>query len=620
MTAAVLNVPVLTAGMAQRRRWPLWALALPALFVFALMEIWAEPLRLVTGLGDSDDATRLVTVRELLAGAPWFDTTLSRLGAPEPLVSHWSRLVDAPLALLISLFGLFVSREAAELAVRAIWPLLVLLPVLIVLARHAALSAGRAAGILALGFAVYAHTGLVQFAIGRIDHHNVMIAATVAGILLLSEGLRDPRRAHLAGALLGLSTAVGYEALVLNLLALIVAGLAGCWTGRLDAVQRTAWAFAAMLCAAMVVTIAPSAWFAVKCDALSANLAVLALAGAAGLTLAGRYQLSWQGRLIAAAAPMMPALGLFAVMEPACLAGPFGQVDAEAARIWLSNVQEVQSIWQYAAANPLPAGQFAIAAVMALAIAVLNLRRRVTVAGIYLLVILAMATLLAFWQIKLMPYATFLGVPALAIFVARLRPPKGMSLLSVRLMGFLALNQHTILLPLMLAAQMASTNAALVTPDPEAGVAGGGDLIAPARCLESAEVRPLAALPPGLLVTDADFGPFIVALTGLRVLSAPYHRLDRSILETETIKSSNAADAKLRLDAIGADYIAICTPFKPRNATPGTLAERLHASQPPSYLEPITLAQPSLYKVWRISRPFPKDNHGARASTGSDGP
>ena len=52
-------------------------------------------------LGDTDDAVRLVTVRELIGGAPWFDTTLPRIGAPEPLVSHWSRLIDLPLAALI---------------------------------------------------------------------------------------------------------------------------------------------------------------------------------------------------------------------------------------------------------------------------------------------------------------------------------------------------------------------------------------------------------------------------------------------------------------------------------------------------------------------------------------
>src|SRR5262249_39141269 len=56
-------------------------------------------------LGDTDDAVRLVSARELLAGASWFDTTLPRIGAPDPLVSHWSRLIDAPLAAMIAAFS-----------------------------------------------------------------------------------------------------------------------------------------------------------------------------------------------------------------------------------------------------------------------------------------------------------------------------------------------------------------------------------------------------------------------------------------------------------------------------------------------------------------------------------
>lgn len=603
MTAVAANAPEILAEVAQRRRIPLWVMALAALVVFALMEVWAEPLRLLTGLGDSDDATRLITVREFIAGAPWFDTSLPRIGAPDVLVSHWSRLVDLPLALLAGAFGLFLSRDAAEMAVRAVWPLAVFLPLLLVLARHAALSAGRAAAILALGFAVYAHSGVVQFAIGRIDHHNVMIAATVSGILLLSESFRTPRHGVAAGVLLGLSTAVGYEALVLTLLALIAAGLIGCWTGRLEAVQKTTWAFAATLLLAIVMTIAPESWLKITCDALSPNLAVLALGGAVGMSLAGRFQLDWCGRMAMAALPMVPAMALFAAIEPACLAGPFGQVDPEVARLWLSDVQEVQSILQYAVGNPLSAGQFMFAAAMALAIALMNLRNRMTEGGVFSVTMLVLATLLACWQIKLMPYATFLGVPALAIFVARLRPPQGMSLLSVRLLGFLLLNQHTVLLPLMLAAPLFQPAPEPASPPAAAMSTRVVEIIAPARCLESAEVRPLASLPPGLVVTDADFGPFIVALTGHRVLSAPYHRLDKAILETEAIKSAGPAEAKRRLDAIGADYVAICTPFKPKNASTATLAGLLHAGQSPDFLEPVRLSQPSLYKVWRIRRP-----------------
>jgi hypothetical protein len=61
-------------------------------------------MHLRIGWETQNDATRLVEVRELVNGSPWYDTTLPRVGAPQPLVSHWSRLIDAPLALLIVTF------------------------------------------------------------------------------------------------------------------------------------------------------------------------------------------------------------------------------------------------------------------------------------------------------------------------------------------------------------------------------------------------------------------------------------------------------------------------------------------------------------------------------------
>jgi len=57
-----------------------WALLATALLVAAAV---AGPgPSLSDWLGDPDDAVRLVTVRDLLAGAPWFDITLPLIGAP----------------------------------------------------------------------------------------------------------------------------------------------------------------------------------------------------------------------------------------------------------------------------------------------------------------------------------------------------------------------------------------------------------------------------------------------------------------------------------------------------------------------------------------------------------
>ena len=82
-------------------------------------------------------------VRELLAGAPWFDTTLPRIGAPEPLVSHWSRLIDAPLALLMLLFRPLFGAEGAEIATRMVWPALLFFILQLMISREALRRAGH---------------------------------------------------------------------------------------------------------------------------------------------------------------------------------------------------------------------------------------------------------------------------------------------------------------------------------------------------------------------------------------------------------------------------------------------------------------------------------------------
>jgi hypothetical protein len=191
------------AGPADVDRSALW-LALGAVLALGCINLAADPSRLLTTLGDTDDATRLVQVRGLLAGAPWFDTTLPQIGAPQPLVSHWSRLVDLPLALLIELFALFVGTDRAETATRFVWPLLVLLPLVYVIAeearRHlAAGPAGRLAAAFAAVVAVTSLSGLVQYLPGRIDHHNCMILGAVAGVILAARGFDEPRAGWIAG-------------------------------------------------------------------------------------------------------------------------------------------------------------------------------------------------------------------------------------------------------------------------------------------------------------------------------------------------------------------------------------------------------------------------------------
>ena len=113
-----------------------WALcAVPAL-VALHMAGGAIPL-------STDDAMRLVQVRDLMAGQGWFDPVQARLG-PEGTEMHWSRLVDLPIAALIWLAAPFVGVPGAERAASVLWPLLILFPAVLAMATVAARSGGTA--------------------------------------------------------------------------------------------------------------------------------------------------------------------------------------------------------------------------------------------------------------------------------------------------------------------------------------------------------------------------------------------------------------------------------------------------------------------------------------------
>ena len=76
-----------------------------------LADHWAETGRT---LGDMDDAMRLVELRGFIDGDSWFNLHEPRLGPPEGYDTHWSRLIDAGLAGLLWLFGLFTGPAMAE--------------------------------------------------------------------------------------------------------------------------------------------------------------------------------------------------------------------------------------------------------------------------------------------------------------------------------------------------------------------------------------------------------------------------------------------------------------------------------------------------------------------------
>jgi len=541
-------------------------------------------------LGDTDDATRLVSVRELLAGARWFDTTLPRIGAPEPLVSHWSRLIDAPLAAMIAVFAPLLGNDSAELATRILWPTLLFLALVLIVASEAQ----RRAGPLAAAFVLYlvntSAIAILQFRPGRIDHHNAQILCTVAGLLFLARSWEDRHFGWIAGLFLGLGLAVGYEAIALIAPALAIAALVAIWNPQKGAaVAYAATAATVVLFLALALTVPPERWLDLHCDALSLNLAMLAAINTTGLWVASFASPKRPIRFLVLGASAVVGGAIYAALEPACLAGPYGQLNPALKPIWLDHVLETKSLFSFGASEGPTTAFAAVAFIFAGVVAqfvLWNTKRNVGMGLAAAFALLASA--LGCWQLRLLPYAAWLAAVPLAIWAARLPGTASLSAPVIQLAVIIFLSHATLDVSLRVFRPS--------TPAGETDFAAAVDR----SCFRSTNVRNLAALPPGLVTADIDLGPYIVALTPHRVVAAPYHRLDKGILASEAILRGTPEQAIPHLRDLGVSYVVLCAD-QAVGGTDNSVRTRLLRGEATKFLREFQLPPGTPIRIWKVA-------------------
>ena len=133
-------------------------------------------------------------------------------------------------------------------------------------------------------------------------------------------------------------------------------------------------------------------------------------------------RLSLPAKLALLALTGVVGLSLYAAAEPACLAGPFGQVDPALFPVWLGSVSETQSMLSLGSQLPTLGGLALAYFAAGLYCGLKLMRSEPDDALRFHVLALIIALPLSFWQIKLLPYATFLPVPLLAVGLAR--PPQ----------------------------------------------------------------------------------------------------------------------------------------------------------------------------------------------------
>src|SRR5258705_4998673 len=298
----------------------------------------------------TDDAMRLVQVRDLTGGQGWFDLFQHRLDPPGASM-HWSRVVDVPLVALILLLKPLIGAHGAEVVTLFLWPLLLLAAALVLvaeIARQMSTSANNAQ-ITAVMLAVLSVPALIHFRPAAIDHHNAQIVLLLALVWLTSQIEQSAVKAALGGLMASLSLAIGIEMLpAIAAMSLAVFGLF-IWRGA--SVSRQVGAFGAALAASsllLALALLPLPSLAAPvCDAFGGPDLLLVAGGGIRLMIMAaidRRHSTLRLRLAMGAASVAALVGAFLTLFAGCSASPYGHLDPLVTSFWVDRVVESMSL------------------------------------------------------------------------------------------------------------------------------------------------------------------------------------------------------------------------------------------------------------------------------------
>jgi len=244
--------------------------------------------------------------------------------------------------------------------------------------------------------------------------------------------------------------------------------------------------------------------------------------------------------------------------------------------------------------NPVSGAAVAIFPVVAVVAALLLLRddalRRdfayLAAAGAF---VVAFATTLA--AVKGYSYALWLGMPLVAVFALRLFRMLRLESLVPRFALSLLLTPTVLSVGAIGIAHAAGFSDRVTLEHPEHDA-----------CLDNASYSPLAHLPAGLVATDINYGPYVLALTPHAVVAAPYHRVVGGMPVADAILRGSPDEARRAAEADHVSYVAICGRVTSTGVVPavGSLWGELDAGRIPAWLEPIPGGAEGHFRVFRV--------------------
>lgn len=572
------------------------------LLFWLLASAWFLYLRwrgiLLFQLGDTDDNMRMSQVRAWLGGQDWFDLRQYKLNPPVGADIHWSRLVDLPIAGLITVAKLFTTGANAErfaVAVAPLLPYLLLAGALALTARRLIHPAAFVLSLLALFFTTSTNG---MFMPTRIDHHGWQLTF----LAIAMAGLADPKPAR-GGATTGIATALSLSVGLEMLIYLALAGAAQVLMWIDEAEQRPRLgAYAVTLAGGTALgflIFASNANRLPVCDALSPVWLSDALLGGALLALLAWWTPgSWQKRLAAAAGAGLVVALFHALAWPQCLSRLEG-VSPEVEQLWLNNVREAKPVYGHDAKTIAMIVTMPLIGLVGWALLAISaradrdrLRRVLSVAAVALT-----SVLLLLWQTRAGPAAQMLSVTGAAALVWLLVPVFWHS--KNRVVAVLGTSAAVVI---GVGAAVPSIVAAV--PDKPQTRRDKAVSRANARCPSLAALRPVAQQPKGTIFTFVDLAPRVITVTHHNSIAGPYHRNGEAIADVMKAFRGSEPQAHAIVRRYRADYLMTCPMMSQATifaaAAPKGFYMQLERGQVPAWLQPVPLPKGSPLKLWRV--------------------
>lgn len=551
------------AGLgALRNRWIViaaWALVAALLLARTILQFGTVPL-----YGDSDDAMRMVTATDLLDGQGWQDNVERRDNTPFGAEVTWSRLVDAPIALLMAAARPFSASLAPDVAA-IVWPLILLLPLLALCAAIVRRLIPEADRVTALAVPLISLVLLIEFLPGRVDHHSVQILLMLSAVLVMVVWRDRIRGGLLLGLILATSIAIGVE--TLPFLAAAIATMVILWTREPDRYWAATVACGVTLAVAtlihFLIAVAPARYGVQSCDALS--ITYVGALGLGGLTLATVAALAAPLRHPEARITAMIVAGgvlatVLAVTFPGCITGPYGGIDQRILEMSFGGIAEAQPLWRRLMEDPATGVAFALPALAAVAVsvkAVLSARGEKRVDWLIVTAFLFVAVVTMLFVMRGARFAAAFSVPAAAYLIGRARsyyiakPALGTPALIGSWLLFAGVLQFAVvgwLFP--------RTTSAM--PSPLTDVA----------CFRAADYAELATFPPRKVMAPIRIGSHILRYTKHSIVSAGFHRNTDGTHDVLDFFGGDEATARAIAERRSIDIVVDCG-----NAYAGTLTE-----------------------------------------------